>query len=283
MATYIFKIPFTLHPHFARTAANFHPVEFAIPALLPTVPLPLLTGRLEIGPAASSQFEYVPKPVGKHVLYLRHSNRPRSKLSLEQQRTDAAALMSRGRARIVQEFIEEEPLTGGKRPALDAAIAYCKEHKTRLVIGRINRIRGCFRLIERLHMERIYFTGADTPYIYSQSYYRLLPIDWDRARKASKAIKAALAQSKAEGTVLGGKRQNAEGLKLGPAASAVARSKKAKSRSQNTMQAIELLRHRGITSLTGIATRLNQMKHPAPRGGQWSPAQVRTVIKRCEG
>jgi hypothetical protein len=48
------------------------------------------------------------------------------------------------------------------------------------------------------------------------------------------------------------------------------------------MQAIELLR-RGITSLTGIATRLNQMKHPAPRGGQWSPAQVRAVIKRCEG
>lgn len=179
-------------------------------------------------------------------------------------------------------FIEEDPLSGGDRPALERAIAYCKDHGTRLIIGKIHRMRGGFGWLKRLKDEHVYFMAADVPQINSTEFYRLNWQERDRTDAVSRTIRHALAQSKAEGTALGGKRQNAEGLKLGPAASAVARRQKAKWRSQSTMLKIALLRHRGITTLTGIATRLNQMKHPAPRGGQWSSAQVRAVIKRCE-
>ncbi len=226
---------------------------------------------------------FVPKPAGRHALYLRRSCRISSKLQVEAQRADAAALMARGRARIVTEFIEDEPLTRGQRPELEAAIAFCKTEGTRLILGKIGGMRAGFRWLKRLHDEGVYFMGADTPGINPRNFLDLER--WVNGQRcdASKRIKRALAEAKSEGAILGGKRSNSEGLKLGPAASSASRRRKAWWKAHWTMTIIRDIQHRGVTSLTGIATRLNQMGHPAPRGGQWSPSQVRAAIKRIEG
>jgi hypothetical protein len=225
---------------------------------------------------------FVPKPVGPHVLYLRRSSRPHSELRIETQLASASALLATGRARIIGEFIEEEPLIAGGRPALEGAIAFCKAEGARLILGKIYGMRGGFRWIKRLHDEGVYFMGADQPGINPRSFYELERRENDRRRDMGRKIKHAMAEAKAQGATLGGKRQDAEGLKRGPAASAASRQREARSRASHTISKIAEIRHRGVTSLTGIATRLNQMGHPAPRGGQWSPAQVRALTKRFE-
>ncbi|WP_159108109.1 recombinase family protein [Novosphingobium sp. MBES04] len=224
-----------------------------------------------------------PKPRGRHALYLRCSSRPHSKLDVAQQLADAQALLAIGRGSIIKTFTEEEPLSDGKRPELEKAIAFCKAEGARIILGKIAGMRGGYRWLKRLHDEGIYFMGADDPTINRLDFYQIVWRENRRRDDIGRKIKQALAETKAQGTTLGGKRANASGLELGPAASAISRKQRALSRSLYTMSKIREIQHRGVTSLTGIATRLNQMKHPTPRGGQWSPAQVRAVIKRCEG
>jgi len=227
---------------------------------------------------------WVPKIRGAYVSYLRQSHLPHSRLRISDQRADVAELLSQGQgfSRQVDEFIEHEPLIAGERPALEQAIALCKARNAKLVIGKIDRMRGRFSWFERLYNDGVYFIGADVPEINRGNFLKLAHEERNRRQAVSGKVRHALAEASSRGVVLGGRRENSQGLKLGPAASAVSRQWRARSRAWATMHKIRLLRHRGITSLTGIATRLNQMGHTAPRGGKWSPAQVRRVINECE-
>lgn len=228
---------------------------------------------------------YHAKPVGPHVLYLRQSNRPRSKLDIDKQRSDAASLIATGRGRIIAEFIEVEPLVGGQRPQLEAAVAFCKSHPypKKLMLGKINGMRDGVRWLQYLHDEEVKFIGADQPEINLRNWRcRMRDRELRHQNKASTNIKRALRHAKANGVTLGGKRENSNGLTLGPAASAKARKRTADSKASSTLYYIEIIQRQGVTTLNGIATRLNQMKHPTPRGGKWSASQVRAAFKRFE-
>ncbi|WP_292939456.1 MULTISPECIES: hypothetical protein [unclassified Novosphingobium] len=225
---------------------------------------------------------WYPKPRGRCVAYLRKSERPHTKLDFAGQREAISALVSKSRARLIDTVVELEPLINGQRPALEVAVELCKAQNATLIFGRISRMRGCHRWLQFVRDERVRFIGADIPTINSLGWWEIgRDLQREQANRNRK-IKEALAKTKALGVSLGGKRDNAEGLKLGPAASTISRNWRARSRDSYTMSKIELLQHRGITTLSAIATRLNQMGHPAPRGGTWSPSQVRAVIKKFE-
>lgn len=225
---------------------------------------------------------WAPKLRGRCVAYLRNSERPHTKLDLAGQREAIAALLSKSRARLIDTVVELEPLKDGRRPALVAAVELCRAQNATLVFGRIYRMRGYYRWLCFVHDQGVRFIGADMPRIRSRVWWEIGFEFRQEQDKRSREIKVALAKAKADGASLGGKRENAEGLKLGPAASGISRQQRAKSRAEPIMREIELLRHRGITTLTAMATRLNQMGHPAPRGKKWSPSQVRSVIKKFE-
>ncbi|MEP1422792.1 MAG: recombinase-like helix-turn-helix domain-containing protein [Erythrobacter sp.] len=238
---------------------------------------------------------FVPRLWGRCVSYLRSSSLPYSRLNLEMQRGAVTSLLDRNTkrldpegtskrvpARCIMPFIEEEPLRGDDRPALKSAVDFCKANNTILILAKFDRIRGLMRWLEYLHTQRVQFIAADAPHINQTNYFDLVRAEEARRDNVGEAIKAGLAEARARGQALGGKRKNASGLKLGPKASAEWRSYLAKTEARSTMREIERVRKQGATSLTDIASHLNKDGHPAPRGRAWSPAQVRRVIKRLE-
>ncbi|RVQ68756.1 hypothetical protein EKN06_00535 [Croceicoccus ponticola] len=225
---------------------------------------------------------WIPPLRGKCVAYYRVSTRPFSRLNEDAQRRAVQAIMPPLRSKMIGEFIELEPLEAGERTALNEAVQLCKNERATLLIGQIDRMRSGIRWLGYIATEGVKFRGADVPQINHLSYNQLVSSDYYWRREMGQKVSDALAEAKDRGLTLGGDRGNSAGLKLGPAASATARQAKAMRRDAATWAAIEDVRYRGVTSLTGIAKRLNQRGHRAPRGGAWSPAQVQTVIKKFE-
>lgn len=225
---------------------------------------------------------YILKLRGNCVAYLRTSRRPQSKLNMAAQHDAVVAVMSGRPTRLVATFVEHEPLINGERPVLLEAVSLCKAKKATLLLGKADRMRGIRRWLDFIDGNGVQFMGADVPAINSHNLWLLRHNSKKQGLIHGQTIKAALTRAKEQGVVLGGKRANATGLRLGPRASTIARKDQAKRRAGPILSEIELLRHRGITTLTAMATRLNQMGHAAPRGGKWSPSQVRSVIKKFE-
>lgn len=219
---------------------------------------------------------------GPYVVYLRTSDLPYSRLRVDTQRQAIAALLSKGRAKLIGEFIEAEPLTGGARPELERAIALCEIHDATLVFGKLERMRGVARWFKGINRQHINIRSADLPQHNRFSLYRMIVNDWSERPSVSDNVIEALAAARERGVALGGKRSNSTGLQEGPAASAIARKQRAVSRGREIFEAIKFHQERGVTSLTAIATRLNKMGYRAPRGGEWSAGQVRRVIRMFE-
>jgi len=225
---------------------------------------------------------FTPKLRGPCVSYLRSSDRTHSRLSVVAQEAAIDDLLEKYPARSVKVFTEHEPLISGKRPALVEAAAFCRNQKATLVFGRLKHMRAGVFWMKYLKVRGVKFLGADAPYINQMNFYDIEMQDTNWRNAMGEKVAKALATAKTHGASFGGKRGNSNGLRRGPAVSATARANAAKSNYLSTIGEIRRLRHRGISSLTGIAIRLNQMGHPAPRGGEWSPTQVRRVIMKFE-
>lgn len=224
-----------------------------------------------------------PKIKGKYIAYIRSSDRPYSRLNDKAQRDAISEMISNCPARLIGEFVESEPLVAGERPALLKAIAECKAQNAKPMFGKLDRMRGIVQWLERIHGEGVGVAAVDLPHLSRDYFWRLYNERQSWRLTMSEKVGGALTEAKLQGAILGGKRQNAKDLKSGPAASVAARQRKAASRDWFIWQEIQLLNRRGVSSLTAIARRLNQMGRCAPRGGEWSPAQVRSVIKKIEG
>lgn len=188
--------------------------------------------------------------------------------------------MRPGYTRLVAEFEEEEPLTMHWRPELEEAVKFCQAHNATLLIGQIERMRSGVQWLAYVKDWGVKFRGADAPHINQLSYNLLVVADIHWRKEMSIKVKTALANAKASGKPIGGDRGHNEGLLSGPAKSAEVRRERADRRDSWTLQDIRQIQHRGVTSLSGIAACLNQMGISAPRGGQWSAAQVQRVIGR---
>lgn len=223
---------------------------------------------------------WVPPLSGKCVAYLRRSTRPHGRLSVRAQREAISRLMRPGYTRIVAEFEEEEPLTMRRRPSLEDAIRLCQGQNATLVIGQLKRMRSAVHGLGYVRDRGVKFRGADAPHINHLSYNLLVVADLHWRKEMSRKVKVAHADAKASGKMIGGDRGHKEGLLLGPTKSAEVRRERADRRGSRILQDVRQIQHHGVTSLSGIATRLNQMGISAPRGGQWSAAQVRRVIEK---
>lgn len=227
--------------------------------------------------------QWRPKLRGKYVVYLRKSARPYSRLSIKAQQKAVSAFVSGAPAREVGQFIENEPLGSSSRPALEEAIAYCRSQNATLIFGKLERMRGLVEWLDKIHKRGVRVMAADLPEFSRDEYWKLYNQRQSWRLDMSRSVSEALAKSKAEGKVLGGLRGDPENLKKGPAKSLAIRQVRAQRRDADAIEAIRALKERGVSSLTQIAKRLNLMGHKAPRGGTWSPTQVRRLIKRTDG
>lgn len=99
------------------------------------------------------------------------------------------------------------------------------------------------------------------------------------AKLISDRTRSALAAAKARGKRLGGFRGR-PGTAADCAKARQARSASANARAADLAPVIEDIKAAGATSLGDVAGELNARDISAPRGGQWSAAQVRLLLRR---
>lgn len=208
-------------------------------------------------------------PEALPAVYLRVSTQRQgqSGLGLEAQRKAIEHLLD-GQA--YEEFIEIESGKKTKRPKLDAAIAYCKKHKTKLVIAKLDRLARNVHFISGLMESGIDFVAADMPSADRFMLHIYAAMAEEEGRRISERTKAALAAAKERGVELG---KNGKVLAKDNRAAATQFSKSI------TQQFPRL----GITSqmtMKEIAERLNQSGIKTRQGGKWYNATVTRLLRR---
>lgn len=136
------------------------------------------------------------------AVYLRVSTQRQgqSGLGLEAQRKAIEHLLD---GQPYEEFIEIESGKKIKRPKLDAAITYCKKHKTKLVIAKLDRLARNVHFISGLMESGIDFVAADMPNADRFMLHIYAAMAEEEGRRISERTKAALAAAKERGVELG--------------------------------------------------------------------------------
>jgi DNA invertase Pin-like site-specific DNA recombinase len=218
---------------------------------------------------------------GKYVAYYRVSTGAQGRSGLEAQREAVARYAGTGE--ILAEYTEvESGKKSANRPQLAAALQDAKRRRAILVIATLDRLARNLHFVTGLMESRVPFVAADAPD--DEPFILHMRAAWaqEEARKISQRTKAALAAARARRTKLGGRRVSvdrfAQIAKEGRLVSAKVRSAATIERRKDMAPVIEGLQAWGVGSLSKLAAALNERGIRAPRGGEWSPAQVRRVL-----
>lgn len=203
----------------------------------------------------------------------------RSGLGLEAQRH--AVLARLNGIKPISEFTEVETGTRADRPQLAAALAACRVHKAVLVIAKLDRLARNVAFVSKLMEAGVEFEAVDFPQANRLTIHILAAVAEHEARMISERTRAALAAAKARGTILGGARGRA-GTCTDLQKARAARTAKAALRAADLRPTLLSIQAEGATSLRSIASGLNARQISAARGGQWSAAQVRTILRSRE-
>lgn len=178
---------------------------------------------------------------------------------------------------ITKEFVEVE--SGGKydRSVLDAAVEWCRRHRTTLLVAELDRLSRRLVIIATLLKSPIDFrvaAYADMDPKENKVFFQILglvaEITLDRIRASTKA---GLAVAKSKGVILG---RNGKVL-------AELNSKAADVFALKMAPIIARLIEAGITSCRKIAKALNRRKIPTFRPGcRWHAMTVHALLKRIE-
>lgn len=218
----------------------------------------------------------------KFIAYFRVSTakQGRSGLGLEAQRAAVVAYAERTGAEVLADYTEVESGANAQRPQLQRALAHCRLAGARLLVAKLDRLTRDVGFLAALQKAGVVsFVAADMPEAGELETQLLTVVAGNELRRISERTRAALQAAKARGVVLG-KPENlanqAEGSRRGNAAKAA----KADDYARMVSQWIEDARAAGITSTRGTAAWLNARGIRAPRGGDWSAAQVVRVVAR---
>ena len=212
---------------------------------------------------------------GRFVSYLRVSTdrQGRSGLALEAQREAVTTYLNGGRWDLVAEFVEHE--TGkesnalAKRPQLRAALALAKKQRATLVIAKLDRLSRNMAFTAQLMDAGVDFVAVDNPHASRLTLHILAAVAEHEREMIAERTKAALAASKARGTVLG-----AHGKVL-----ADQRKAEALERLAPLADRLRALKAEGLT-MRAIADRLNADGVMSPAGGTWQAGNVHRALAR---
>jgi DNA invertase Pin-like site-specific DNA recombinase len=176
----------------------------------------------------------------------------------------------------VQEFVEVESGKHSDRIELTAALAACRKHKAKLIVGKLDRLARDTRFllsvldsgVEVLFCDLPHIPGAMGRFVVTQ----MAAVAELEAGLISERTKAGLAVAKQRGVKLG-----ATGAKL-----AKRHRAEAQARAEQLGPVIRELQQRGL-SMRGIAAELRKRKVETPRGGKWHPHLVARIVQRLEG
>jgi DNA invertase Pin-like site-specific DNA recombinase len=221
---------------------------------------------------------------GNFVSYLRVSTARQgaSGLGLEAQRAAVTGYLNGGDWTLLQEFVEVESGKRKDRPAMVDALRLCRKHRATLVIAKLDRLARNVAFISNLMESGVEFVAVDMPQANRFVVHILAAVAEQEAEAISKRTKAALAAAKARGTQLGGRRVSAERFAAIGFAARQVRTEKADKRAAELLPVIRILQAEGALTLRQIAAGLNERNITTPRGGEWSPVQVKRVLKAAD-
>jgi DNA invertase Pin-like site-specific DNA recombinase len=218
------------------------------------------------------------------IAYLRVSTQQqqRSGLGIEAQRATVRQFAAAERLTIVAEFVEFESGKGpdalDRRPQLAAALAAAKASKCSVVVAKLDRLSRDVAFVSGLMAQRVPFIvaelGADADPFMLHIYAALA--EKERALIADRT-RAALAQKKAQGAVLG----NRTNLPDAQAKDVAANREAADAFAANVLPIVRQIQAVGATTFRAIAAALNDRGVRTARGGAWHDSTVRNLLARA--
>ena len=227
----------------------------------------------------------------KIIPYYRVSTKKqgRSGLGLEAQKADVEAFVRQHDATILAEYREVETGKKSNRPKLTEAIGHAKLAKATLVVAKLDRLARNVAFTSVLMESGVDFVACDNPNANRLTIHILAAVAEDEALRISRRTKDALAAAKARGVKLGSARpghwkgkEHLRGWKNGAAASAKARTQRARDAYSFLLPKMQELRKEGKTC-EQTAQWLTEQGHQTTAGKPFNAATVCRIMQRAEG
>lgn len=213
---------------------------------------------------------------GRFVAYFRVSTRRQgaSGLGLDAQREAVANYLNGGKWELLQEFTEVETGKGAdalsKRPVLCEALSYCRKHKSKLLIAKLDRLARNVHFISGLMEAKVPFVACDLPEANELTIHVMAAFAEFEAKRISQRTREGLAQAKARGTVLG----NPNLAEIN-----VDRSREADAFAEKLSGVLAGFKAQGLSQRAMVAE-LNRVGLRTRQGKDWSLTQLQRVLKR---
>jgi DNA invertase Pin-like site-specific DNA recombinase len=192
----------------------------------------------------------------------------RSGLGLEAQQEAVRRYLAAIGGNLIGEHTEVETGKRNDRPELAKALAACRKRRgAKLVIAKLDRLSRNMAFIATMMDSNVEFIACDNPHATRLTLHILAAVAEHEREMISARTKAALAASKARGTVLG--RYGAETLAPAHKAAAQARAEELR----------PILTEMVGRSTRAIAAELTARSIPTLRGGRWQAQSVANVLR----
>jgi DNA invertase Pin-like site-specific DNA recombinase len=218
----------------------------------------------------------------EYVCYLRVSTQRQgiSGLGLEAQRASVKTFLS-PKDRILKEFIEIESGRKNDRPQLQEALELARVSGAVLLIAKLDRLARNVAFIANLLEAGVEISAVDLPQANRFVLHIMAAVGEQEAKAISERTRLALQAAKARGQKLGWANPDRRDQKSAAEASRSARRRRADEFVLRHGPRIASERASGVT-FQDIADGFNRQSIAPPRGRQWWPATVRSVLKRHE-
>jgi len=192
-----------------------------------------------------------------------------SGLGLQAQREMVSRYLKDVDGELEREFVEVRSGKGGAaRPVLDQALNFCRKHKCRLLVGKLDRLSRSLFFIAGLIEKKVPFTVVEHPEASTLELQLRAMISEEERRKIGERTRAALAIVKARGTRLGNPRLH---LLNRP------RHEEARAYAESLRPRIQKMQRKGLSQRAMLA---ELEKDSTYLGAPWKLVKLQRVLKR---
>ncbi len=206
-------------------------------------------------------------------------------LGLKAQRETVQNFAKSHGAKIVASYKEIETGRDPDRPELLKAVQHARMLKATLVIAKLDRLSRNASFTMQMLDSGVDFVCCDNPFANRLTIQILAAVAENESRAASTRTKAALAQAKKDGKLLGSARpghwdgkEDKRGWRKAIVAAATVRTQKAKKNNEFVLPKMLEWRDKEKLTLAEIAKRLNDLNYPTSTGGKFSTTTVWRIL-----
>jgi DNA invertase Pin-like site-specific DNA recombinase len=195
-----------------------------------------------------------------------------------------------GNDRLIESFTEIESGRLNTRPVLAEALAACRRHRgATLIVASFDRLARNASFLLGLRDAGVDFIAADMPYANLMTIGVMALLAEQEAEAISLRTKRALAEAKAQGTLLGSQRpghwqgrEHLRGHRVARQASLAARTTRRTQRAKDFAKILAQINHmrEAGQTLRAIAETLNFQGIPSPTGRPWHDVLVLRTVRQ---